>query len=61
MQAALPNPANGPSTSPAGCPSCGGALVRARTIRENDGFVDLQIFSCRTCSLWLTEAEGIKH
>ena len=37
------------------CPSCGGALRVARTVPGTNGFVELKIFSCRECSLWITE------
>ena len=38
------------------CPSCGGALRFARTVPETDGLAELQILSCRECSLWITES-----
>jgi len=38
------------------CPSCGGALRVARTVPGTNGFVELKIFSCRECSLWITES-----
>ena len=40
----------------AACPSCGRALRLARTVPGTDGLVELQTFSCRECSLWVTEA-----
>jgi hypothetical protein len=40
----------------AACPSCGGALRFARTVPGSEGFTDLQTFSCRECSLWITES-----
>jgi hypothetical protein len=36
------------------CPSCGRALRFARTVPGADG--ELQVFSCRECSLWITES-----
>jgi hypothetical protein len=56
MHAALTPPATEYSVSHATCPSCGQALRLARTVRGTDGRVDLQTFSCRACSLWVTEA-----
>jgi hypothetical protein len=38
------------------CPSCGRALRFARTVRGTDGLAELQTFSCRECSLWITES-----
>jgi len=38
------------------CPSCGRALRFARTVPRTNGFVELKIFSCRECSLWITES-----
>ena len=38
------------------CPSCGGALRFARTVPETEGLAELQILSCRECSLWITES-----
>jgi hypothetical protein len=38
------------------CPSCGGALRFARTVPEMEGLAELQILSCRECSLWITES-----
>ena len=38
------------------CPSCGGALRFARTVPETEGLAELQTFSCRECSLWITES-----
>ena len=40
----------------AACPSCGRALSLARTVPGTDGLVELHTFSCRECSLWVTEA-----
>jgi hypothetical protein len=40
------------------CPSCGHALRFARTVPGTDGLAELQIFSCRECSLWITESAG---
>ena len=42
------------------CPSCGGALRFARTVRGTDGLAELQTFNCRECSLWITESAD-KH
>jgi hypothetical protein len=42
------------------CPGCGGALRFARTVPETDGLAELQILSCRECSLWITESAD-KH
>jgi hypothetical protein len=56
MQAALSHPIKDYFVSHTACPSCGGALQLARTVRGTDGLADLQTFSCRTCSLWVTEA-----
>ena len=38
------------------CPSCGCALRFARTVPGTQGLVELQTFSCRECSLWITES-----
>jgi hypothetical protein len=38
------------------CPSCGRALRFARTVPGTDGLAELQTFSCRECSLWITES-----
>jgi len=38
------------------CPSCGRALRFARTVPVTDGLAELQTFSCRECSLWITES-----
>ena len=38
------------------CPSCGGALCFTRTVPETNGLAALQTFSCRECSLWITES-----
>jgi hypothetical protein len=37
------------------CPSCGRALRFARTVPGTAGLAELQTFSCRECSLWVTE------
>ena len=37
------------------CPSCGGALRFARTVPGTQGLAELQTFSCRERSLWITE------
>ena len=37
------------------CPSCGRALGFARTVPGTQGLAELQ-FSCRECSLWITES-----
>ena len=61
VQAALAHPSEY-LRSYAACPSCGGPLQLARTLRGTDGLADLQTFSCRTCSLWVTEAaDDRKH
>ena len=36
------------------CPSCG-RLRFARTVPGTQGLAELQTFSCRECSLWITE------
>jgi hypothetical protein len=56
MQTALTRPSIDYPAPRASCPSCGQALRLARTVRGTDGRVDLQTFSCRECSLWVTEA-----
>ena len=38
------------------CPSCGRPLRFARTIPGTNGLAELQTFSCRECSLWITES-----
>jgi hypothetical protein len=38
------------------CPSCGCALRFARTVPGTQGLAELQTFSCRECSLWITES-----
>jgi len=38
------------------CPSCGGALRFARTVAGTDRLAELHTFSCRECSLWITES-----
>ena len=43
------------------CPSCGRALRLARTVPVTDGLAELQTFSCRECSLWVTEAADERH
>ena len=43
------------------CPSCGRALRLARTVPGADGLAELQTFSCRECSLWVTEAADERH
>ena len=40
----------------AACPSCGRALRLVRSIPGMDGLTALQTYSCRDCSLWVTEA-----
>jgi hypothetical protein len=40
------------------CPSCGRALRFARTVLGTNGLAELQTFSCRECSLWITESAG---
>ena len=42
------------------CPSCGRALRFARTVPGTGGLAELQTFSCRECSLWITESAD-KH
>ena len=39
------------------CPSCGRALRFARTVPGTQGLAELQTFSCRECSLWITESQ----
>jgi C4-type Zn-finger protein len=56
MQTALTRPSTDHPVPHASCPSCGQTLRLARTVRGTDGLVDLQTFSCRECSLWVTEA-----
>jgi hypothetical protein len=38
------------------CPSRGRALRFARTVPGTDGLAELQTFSCKECSLWITES-----
>ena len=38
------------------CPSCGRPPRFARTIPGTNGLAELQTFSCRECSLWITES-----
>ena len=38
------------------CPSCGRPLRFARTIPGTNGLAELQTFSCRECSLWITKS-----
>ena len=40
----------------AACPSCGRALQFVRSVPRTDGLTELQTYSCRDCSLWVTEA-----
>jgi hypothetical protein len=40
----------------AACPSCGHALRFVRTVPGTAGLAGLQTFSCRECSLWITES-----
>jgi hypothetical protein len=40
----------------AACPSCGRALRLARIVPGTDSLAELQTFSCRECSLWITES-----
>jgi hypothetical protein len=55
MRAATMRPSHDiPNLYPA-CPSCGRALTFARTVPETNGLAALQTFSCRECSLWITE------
>jgi hypothetical protein len=42
------------------CPSCGRALRFVRTVPGAAGLAELQTFSCRECSLWITESTD-KH
>jgi hypothetical protein len=56
MRAATMQPSHDvPLLYPA-CPSCGRALLFARTVPGTDGLAVLQTFSCRECSLWITES-----
>jgi hypothetical protein len=55
MRATMQPSHNYPMLHPA-CPSCGRALSLTRTVPGTDGFAELQTFSCRECSLWVTEA-----
>ena len=44
------------------CPSCGRALRFARTVPATEGLAQLQTFTCRECSLWITEsADGASY
>ena len=36
------------------CPSCGRALRFVRTVPGTGGLAELQTFSCRDCSLWVS-------
>ena len=38
------------------CPSCGSALRFVRSVPGTGGLAELQTFSCRDCSLWVTES-----
>jgi len=38
------------------CPSCGRALRFARIVPGTDRLAELHTFSCRECSLWITES-----
>ena len=38
------------------CPSCGRALRFVRAVPGTGGLAELQTFSCRECSLWITES-----
>ena len=43
------------------CPSCGRALRFARTVPGTQGLAELQTFSCRECSLWITKSADEYH
>jgi hypothetical protein len=55
MSATMQHSQHYPLIQPA-CPSCGRALCLARTVPGTDGLAELQTFSCRECSLWVTES-----
>jgi hypothetical protein len=40
----------------AACPSCGRDLHFVRSVPRTDGLRELQTYSCRDCSLWVTES-----
>jgi hypothetical protein len=51
-------PFRGISQPYAACPSCGRALQFVRSVPITDGLAELRTYSCRDCSLWVTEAAG---
>jgi hypothetical protein len=55
MQESMRQAAEYPLSQPV-CRSCGGVLRVARTVPGTNGFVELKTFSCRECSLWITES-----
>jgi hypothetical protein len=61
MQATTMQPSRDYPVLHAACPSCGRALRLARTVPGADGLAELQTFSCRECSLWVTEAADERH
>jgi hypothetical protein len=58
MRATTMQPSRDHPVLHAACPSCGRALRLARIVPGMDGLVELQTFSCRECSLWITESAG---
>ena len=56
MRAAMMQPSHGISLVYPACPSCGGVLRFTRAVPETNGLAALQTFSCRECSLWITES-----
>jgi hypothetical protein len=61
MQATTIQPSRDDPVLHAACPSCGRALRLARTVPGAGGLAELQTFSCRECSLWVTEAADERH
>jgi hypothetical protein len=39
------------------CPSCGRALHLSRITPGTGGLADLRTYACRTCGVWVTEAD----
>jgi hypothetical protein len=56
MRATTMQPSRDHPVLHAACPSCGRALRLARIVPGTDGLAELQTFSCRECSLWITES-----
>jgi hypothetical protein len=56
MRATTTQPSRDHPVLHAACPSCGRALRLARIVQGTGGLAELQTFSCRECSLWITES-----